>query len=166
MHAAIALLVIGAVGIGAFHTTPQGDALAGRGTDWRRHYTLTLVDVTDQRIENREELRARLAVARGETGSGSSRPARTATSPPGESPRTRLRSAPTGCGREDLFVIGDQFNADGSVVLKVFVNPLVNLIWLAGIVFLLGSVVTMWPDAREQARLARRLAYPPAVREA
>ncbi|MGH3092863.1 MAG: hypothetical protein ACRDOG_11140, partial [Gaiellaceae bacterium] len=59
---------------------------------------------------------------------------------------------------EDLFVIGDQFNADGSVVLKVFVNPLVNLIWLAGFVFVAGALVAMWPDAREQRRLAGRLA--------
>ena len=53
-------------------------------------------------------------------------------------------------------MIGDQFNKDGSVVLKVLVNPLVDLIWLAGLVFLLGSLVAMWPDAREQRRLARR----------
>ena len=37
-------------------------------------------------------------------------------------------------------------------------NPLVNLIWLAGLVFVAGSLVTMWPDAREQRRLAQRLA--------
>jgi cytochrome c-type biogenesis protein CcmF len=60
---------------------------------------------------------------------------------------------------EDLFVIADQFNEDGSVFLKVLVNPLVNLIWLAGLVFLLGSLVAMWPDAREQRKLARRFAY-------
>jgi cytochrome c biogenesis factor len=36
----------------------------------------------------------------------------------------------------------------------VLVKPLVNLIWLAGFVFLLGSVITLWPDAREQRRLA------------
>ncbi len=54
-------------------------------------------------------------------------------------------------------MIADQFNSDGSVYLKVLVNPLVNLIWLAGLVFLLGSLVTMWPDAREQRRLARPL---------
>jgi hypothetical protein len=34
----------------------------------------------------------------------------------------------------------------------------VNLIWLAGIVFLFGSVVAMWPDAREERRLATRYA--------
>ena len=43
-------------------------------------------------------------------------------------------------------MIGEQFNSDGSVVLKVLVNPLVDLIWLAGFVFLLGSLIAMWPD--------------------
>ena len=49
-------------------------------------------------------------------------------------------------------------NGDGTVFLKVIVNPLVNLIWLAGLVFVGGSLITMWPDAREQRRLARRFA--------
>ena len=56
---------------------------------------------------------------------------------------------------EDLFVMPEQVNADGSVYFRVFVKPLVNLIWLAGIVFLLGSLIALWPDAREQRRLAR-----------
>jgi cytochrome c biogenesis factor len=59
---------------------------------------------------------------------------------------------------QDLFVIGDEFkfgkSGVNSVYLKVLVKPLVNLIWLAGFVFLLGSVITLWPDAREQRRLA------------
>jgi cytochrome c biogenesis factor len=38
--------------------------------------------------------------------------------------------------------------------VKTLVNPLVNFIWLGGLVFLLGSIVAMWPDAREQRRLA------------
>jgi cytochrome c-type biogenesis protein CcmF len=57
---------------------------------------------------------------------------------------------------EDLFVIAEQVNPDGTVYLRVFVKPLVNLIWLAGLVFLLGSLIALWPDAREQRRLALR----------
>ena len=57
---------------------------------------------------------------------------------------------------EDLFVIAEQVNPDGSVYFRVFVKPLVNLIWLAGLVFLLGSLIALWPDAREQRRLAVR----------
>ena len=51
-------------------------------------------------------------------------------------------------------MIGDEFKGDGSVYLKVLVKPLVDLIWIAGLLFLLGSVITLWPDAREQRRLA------------
>ena len=40
---------------------------------------------------------------------------------------------------EDLFVIAEQIDPNGSVYFRVFVKPLVNLIWLAGLVFLLGS---------------------------
>ena len=39
---------------------------------------------------------------------------------------------------EDVDVIADQVNADGSVYFKVLVKPLVNLIWLAGFVFVAG----------------------------
>jgi cytochrome c biogenesis factor len=59
---------------------------------------------------------------------------------------------------EDLFVIAEQVNPDGTVYLRVFVKPLVNLIWLAGLVFLLGATIALWPDAREQRRLALRYA--------
>ena len=57
---------------------------------------------------------------------------------------------------EDLFVITDQINTNGTVVFKVLVKPLVNLIWLAGLVFLIGSLITLWPSAAEQRRLAAR----------
>ena len=57
---------------------------------------------------------------------------------------------------EDLFLITEQVNANGTIDFKAIINPLVNLIWLAGLVFLLGSVVTLWPDAREERRLAVR----------
>ena len=53
-------------------------------------------------------------------------------------------------------MITDQLNPDRSVVFKVFVKPLVNLIWLAGFVFFAGSLVALWPSAAEQRRLAAR----------
>jgi cytochrome c biogenesis factor len=60
---------------------------------------------------------------------------------------------------EDLYVIADSANPKTQVVfVKVLVKPLVNLIWIAGVVFLLGSAIALWPDAREQRRLATRLA--------
>ncbi len=57
---------------------------------------------------------------------------------------------------EDLYVILDQVGKN-KVYFKVLVKPLVNLIWLAGYIFLGGSLVALWPDAREQRRLVTRL---------
>jgi cytochrome c-type biogenesis protein CcmF len=59
---------------------------------------------------------------------------------------------------EDLYVIADFEPHSQAVFFKVLVKPLVNLIWLAGILFVFGSLVALWPDAREQRRLVTRLA--------
>jgi cytochrome c-type biogenesis protein CcmF len=59
---------------------------------------------------------------------------------------------------EDLYVIADFTKGSNAVFFKVLVKPLVNLIWLAGLVFVLGAAVALWPDAREQRRLASRFA--------
>ena len=37
--------------------------------------------------------------------------------------------------------------------MKILVKPLINLIWLAGSSFVIGCVITLWPDAREERRL-------------
>ena len=57
---------------------------------------------------------------------------------------------------EDLDLVVNRFGAGGTIELKALVKPLVNLIWLAGFVFVFGSLVALWPDAREQRRLALR----------
>jgi len=46
------------------------------------------------------------------------------------------------------------------------VKPLVNLVWLAGVVFFAGALIALWPDAREQRRLAERYAPGRALVEA
>ncbi|MFN8188261.1 MAG: heme lyase CcmF/NrfE family subunit [Gaiellales bacterium] len=158
VHAAIALLVIGAVGVGAFSSAEElrarpGDTVAVGG------YTIQVVGITDRTVDNREEVRARLAVSRGGSDLGMLEAGKNRYFPQAQGNVTNEVAIRTDWLRaEDLFIIGEQFNEDGSVDLKLIVNPLVNLIWAAGLLFVLGSVVAMWPDAREQRRLERRLA--------
>jgi cytochrome c-type biogenesis protein CcmF len=59
---------------------------------------------------------------------------------------------------EDLYVIADFQNGSNVVFFNVLVKPLVNLIWVAAIIFVIGSLIALWPDAREQRRLATRFA--------
>ncbi|HEY7197607.1 MAG TPA: heme lyase CcmF/NrfE family subunit [Gaiellaceae bacterium] len=156
VHAAIVLLLVGAVGIGGFSTTREAKLEPGQSMRIG-DYALTYQGSRRQNAANAVELRADLAVARNGRSLGTIAAGKNRYRAEGQTSnevaiRTDYLRA------QDLFVIADQFNADGSVFLKVLVNPLVNLIWLAGLVFLLGSVVAMWPDAREQRRLARRFA--------
>ena len=56
----------------------------------------------------------------------------------------------------DLSTTTDHVDRNGTIDLKAIVKPLVNLVWLAGLVFVLGSLDALWPDAREERRLADR----------
>jgi len=33
-----------------------------------------------------------------------------------------------------------------SATFKIYLNPLVNWLWLGGIVFILGTLIAAWPD--------------------
>ena len=156
VHAAIVLLLIGAVGIGGFSSSREARLDRGESTavgDYRLFYAGS----SEERGANAQEVRAHLEVFRdgerlGTLEAGKNRYfAEEQTSNEVGIRTDWLRG-------EDLFVIADRFYADGSVQLDVIVNPLVNLIWLAGLVFVLGAAVAMWPDAREQRRLAQRFA--------
>jgi cytochrome c-type biogenesis protein CcmF len=57
--------------------------------------------------------------------------------------------------REDLYVILTAIESDGSATFKIYLNPLVNWIWIGGAVFVFGTLLVMWPHpARTPARRA------------
>ncbi|HET9243187.1 MAG TPA: heme lyase CcmF/NrfE family subunit [Gaiella sp.] len=156
VHAAIVLLAIGVAGSSAYDSVAEGRLARGESLAVG-DYTLTYRELTERDGANATEIRAILDVRRGGDDLGSVSAGKNAYSVEQQvSNEVGIRSdLLTG---EDLFVIAEQVRDDGSVVFRVFVKPLVNLIWLAGLVFLLGSLITLWPDAREERRLATRYA--------
>jgi cytochrome c-type biogenesis protein CcmF len=160
VHASVVLLAMGAAGIGGYGTTSEARLAPGQSLR-ADDYELTYLSSGERRGANAIEARAQFRVERGGDDLGTVAAGKNRyLAEQQESSEVAIRS--DWLRGEDLFVIVNQFNADGSVSVKTLVNPLVNLIWLAGLVFLLGSIVAMWPDAREQRRLARRFAYAPA----
>jgi cytochrome c-type biogenesis protein CcmF len=163
VHAAIVVLLIGAAGIGGFGTTSEAKLAPGQSIR-AGDYALTYLASGERRGANAVEARAQFSVERGDhylgiVSAGKNR----YLAEQQVSNEVAIRS--DWLRAEDLFVIVNQFNADGSVSVKTLVNPLVNFIWLGGLLFVLGSIVTMWPDAREQRRLARQataFGYTPA----
>jgi len=60
---------------------------------------------------------------------------------------------------EDLYlVLGSYDDKSGLMTLIVFVNPLVNWLWIGGLVMVLGTVIVMSPTAAEQRALVAALA--------
>ena len=64
--------------------------------------------------------------------------------------------------REDFYLILVGSAEDGSAKFQVYINPLVNFVWLGSIVLILGSIWAMWPTARDRriARIDRSAAAP------
>jgi cytochrome c-type biogenesis protein CcmF len=154
VHAAIVLLAIGVAGSSAYDSVTEGRLARGQSLEVGG-YTLTYRSLGEREGPNATEVRAVLAVRRGDKDLGTIAAGKNAYSVEQQvSNEVGIRSDYlTG---EDLFVIVEQVNDDGTVFFRIFVKPLVNLIWLAGLVFVLGSVITLWPDAREERRLATR----------
>ena len=47
--------------------------------------------------------------------------------------------------REDLYMILAGLEPDQSIALKVYINPLVNWIWIGGLIFIVGNTLILWP---------------------
>ena len=155
VHAAIVLLAIGVAGSSAYGRSAELRFTPGQSTSIGG-YTLTLRDVQRTQTPNATETRAIFTVGghwHGTLSSGTNQ----YFFPPEPSNEVGIKT--DWLRAEDLYVIADDVNLKTKVVYaKVLVKPLVNLIWLAGFVFLLGAGVALWPDAREQRRLVTRLA--------
>jgi cytochrome c-type biogenesis protein CcmF len=160
VHAAIVMLAIGVAGSSAYDTIREAELSPGQSMDVGA-YTLTYQRLAVREGSNALEQRAVVRVTRDgrslgtlEAGKNSYRAEGQVSNEVGI--RSDWRTA------EDLFVIADEIGRDGRVAFEVHVSPLINLIWLAGGLFLVGSLVALWPDAREQRRLAERYTGAPA----
>jgi cytochrome c-type biogenesis protein CcmF len=153
VHASIVLLAIGVIGSSAYDTTREQRLRTGQSMAVG-DYTLTYRGATQERGANAMELRALVDVERGGERLETMRPGKNSYFAEEQvSNEAAIRSDRR--NGEDLFLIAEQIGRD-QVFLKVLVKPLVNLIWIAGFVFLGGALIALWPDAREQRRLALR----------
>ncbi len=57
--------------------------------------------------------------------------------------RAAIRSTPV----EDLYVVPSENLPNGSVGLRILVNPLIWWMWVAGPVLVLGTLISLWPQA-------------------
>ena len=154
VHASIVLLAVGVVGSSAYDTVAEKRLQPGQ-TMAVGDYQLRYRGVEQRRGANSMERRAVIDVSRDGKRLGTLEPGKNSYFAEQQvSNEAAIRSDPL--NGEDLFLIADQIDDDGTLFLKALVKPLVNVIWIAGFVFLGGAGIALWPDAREQRRLALR----------
>src|SRR5215208_4046039 len=154
VHAAVVLLAIGVAGSSAYDTSRTAKLRPGQSMKVRG-YTLTYRRLEERRGPNDRELRAIVDVRRGGHSDG------TLSAGKNEYPVEQQTSSEVAIrsnwlNGEDLYLIAQQIDKDRAVYFKAEVLPLVNLIWLAGLLFIGGALIALWPDARESRRLAER----------
>ncbi len=57
-------------------------------------------------------------------------------------------------GLTDLYVFLANWNGPSEATIRVFVNPLVPLVWLGGLVMVLGGIICWWPERRKRRAVA------------
>ena len=156
VHAAIVLLALGIAGSSAYGSSAERKLSPGQSMKVGG-YTLAYRSLSQQRDPNHLAIRAAVDVYRGGDLVARVEPGKNNYF--AEKQVSNEMAIHTNWLRaEDVDVIADQITPGGAIYFKALVKPLVNLIWLAGLVFLLGSLVTLWPDPREERRLAARYA--------
>ena len=161
VHAAVLLLAIGVAGSSAYQTVREQKLTPGQSmtVDGR---TLTYRGLQRLQGANAQEFRAVVDVSIGGSQVTTLRPGKNVY-PVEQQTTNEVGIYHDWRNAGDVFTIADQIDKSGAVYFKVLVKPLVNLIWLAGFVFLGGSLIALWPDAAEQRRLAQRYAPEAAV---
>jgi cytochrome c-type biogenesis protein CcmF len=155
VHAAILLLAIGIAGSSAYQTQREQVLKPGQSIQ-AAGYTLTYRSARDVRGANYTGFRALVDVTRGKSHVASLDPGVNEYQIEGQATEASIYHDWRNVG--DVFTRAQPIPHTDKIDFQVFVKPLVNLIWAAGFVFVLGALIAMWPDAVEQRRLAARYA--------
>ena len=156
VHLAVALIAVGIAGSGAFNVSKQ-QALAPGETATVGGYQLTFRGMGVSDVPGGRNMYANLVVERGDHTLGLLRPSATFYQN-GQSPSTNvaLYSRPL----RDLYVVILGTVDGNKAVFDMHVNPLVEWIWYGGYLFIVGTLVSLWPEGRRTSSTWRTADHP------
>jgi cytochrome c-type biogenesis protein CcmF len=139
VHFGMVMIFVGVLGSSVFQKEAHGPLLPGESLALGP-YSLKLRGVEDKPVANAQHTRAILDVTRGDKYLGPAYPAK-AMYFKSQQPMTEiaLRQTPA----EDLYLILGGVNEDGSASIQAYINPLVSLIWVGGLVMVLGTLIAL-----------------------
>jgi len=148
VHIGILLLALGIAGSQAYSKSVEATLAPGQSMTIEE-YKLTFLGLSQRSTPSKEIVSARLAVTNGGKPQGE---VVTEKYFPRNHPNPVTEVAIRSTLLEDLYVILTDWAEDGSASFKVLINPLVMWIWIGGGVAVAGTVIALWPDARERRR--------------
>ncbi len=155
IHLGVVMMALGIIGIELFQAETQGTIARGQ-TISLDQYTLTFRDLTVfDTADGRNVARAVVGVKKADEILGEIYPRRDYYY---ESQQPVTVPGVLGSMEEDIYVILVDWQPISSqgATFKIYHNPLVNWLWVGGLVFMLGTLVAAWPDlSLEEERMTR-----------
>ena len=139
VHLGVVLIFVGVLGSSVFQKEAHAPLRKGE-TLAIGSYNLTLLGIQEKQVANAMHTRAELHVERDGKRLPLMYPAK-ALYFKGQQPMTEVALLQTPA--EDLYVILGGVNEDGSASIQSYINPLVSLVWLGGVVMVLGTIVCL-----------------------
>lgn len=150
VHLGLVLLAIGVIGSHFFQL--QQDAVLNPGQEIAiAGYRITYVGNIDQTDPGVETIQAQLQIWRDGQLQSYIYPGRHFYQSFPSQPASAISI--TTFGLTDVYVFLADWKGASEATIRVFVNPLVSLVWLGGIVMLLGGIVCWWPERRRIAAI-------------
>jgi cytochrome c-type biogenesis protein CcmF len=147
VHVGIILLAIGVIGSNVYQLEADRTLAVGE-TMAIGAYTLTNQGLSVVDAPNKQMVQANLAVTRNGQSLGLLAPRKDLFRLREDQPMTipGVMRRPL----EDLYTLLGSFDPDTQrVTLKVYVNPLIGLVWLGMLTLVAGTLIAAWPDAHE-----------------
>jgi cytochrome c-type biogenesis protein CcmF len=159
VHLGLVVVAVGVIGSQFFQQTGEFTLSAGQTARFAG-YTITYRSISGSVSNNIQTISTRFTVAQDGQHLGDVSPGERIY-PGFENQPTSVVSITT-YGLNDLYVFLSGYEGTSTASIKVFLNPLVPLVWLGGLLMLLGGITCWWPARRRPARV-RELAAPAPV---
>jgi cytochrome c-type biogenesis protein CcmF len=142
VHLGLVLLIVGVIGSNFFQI--QQDTVLKPGQNMSiGGYRLVYFGNIDAHDQGQETVTSQLQLWQGNRLLGYIYPGQTLYNSFANQPASHISI--TTIGFTDLYVFLSDWDGPAQATIRVFINPLVPLVWLGGLLMLLGGVICWWP---------------------
>jgi len=150
VHLGLIVLAVGVIGSQLFQQEQDANLHVGQSMTLSG-YTVTFTGASQSTTNGIQTILAHFTVSQQGQTLGTIAPGQRIF-PGFETQPTSIVSITT-YGLRDLYVFLSSVDGTSTASIRIFVNPLVSLIWMGGLILLAGGIFCWWPERRRTVRL-------------